>query len=55
MGGTMRKIMGGFREREPLKSVVIHGSGYTCLICEHFTHITRFEPFYTLKLNIKLC
>jgi hypothetical protein len=31
----MRKIMWGFREREPLKSVVIHGVGYTCLICEH--------------------
>ena len=57
MGDTMRKLVWGFREREPLKSVVIHGSGYACLICENISptsHIALFEPFYTLRLNVKM-
>ena len=55
MNNTMRKIMWGFREREPLKSVVIHEVGYTCLIFANTSPIARFALFlYPVAKRLKV-
>ena len=45
MDDTMRKIMWGFREREPLKSVVNDMRSVTLVLFANTSPIARFDPF----------
>jgi len=47
MSETMHKIMWGFRESEPLKSVVIHGSGDTSTNFRTLHPSLVLSSFYT--------